>query len=919
MNSMQIPVSSLQIKREGTGQFVLLLFFFLVSGACGLLYQVVWTRKLVLLFGTTSFAVSTVLTVFFLGLGLGSLLGGRLADRSRNPLLLYGIMEVVIGLWALAFILGIGAVETFVVGALRNFASTREAGVAVRAVLSVAFLIAPTTLMGATLPLLARAVTTNPALRGWRIGMLYSVNTFGAVAGCALAGFYLIEQLGYTRATLIGVIGNVAVGLIALAVATVKRPPAPAREVLSPDPAPHSPAASARERLALASVLLAFAVSGFCTLALEVMWTRMLTLVFIGTTYAYTTMLTSLLCGIAAGGLVAAGIADRSKHPVSLYGIIEVLAGGACFMTLVLFAGMPQRYAELQAASRFDFGRMVQIYFTLSFMALFPPTFLFGMTFPIAVRAAASSPALLGRHVGRLYSVNTFGGVLGAVAGGYLILPRLGVHNGVLVLGLLLVAMGVLLVLTCPTRKVAGKSVALAATFALVALLWFKLPTDAGQSLNQRYVPEEHIVLHYQEGVEGTVVVTEPEDNPGESDRILWINGVQATQSIEKGVKMNRFQGALPLLFDRDPKTVLFMCFGSGITAGTLSLSDFDRIDAVEISRDVLEAAPWFAADNFRVFENPKVNFVVDDGRNFLLTTQNTYDVITFEPMPLAVSGVSTFYTKEYYELCKAKLAPGGIVSQWIPLHSLNKDLVCSLMHTFNEVFPENCAWFLNADLFLIGSNQPLKVDLRRAQERLGNPALWKGLEDVGLGDIPELLSCYFMDKEGVAQFSRRGASMGDDRPWAEFAAPKLMFEQTVDETLKALRPFYIAEMPSLIAGGADPEMATALRDAVLRRREARVHDLLGVELMYGGMIGGKQEEEFIKALGIDPGDLTAQFYLYDMASQRVALFIRWGEFENAEEYLDRVLQVMPNDGDLLDLQKTLRATKEKNDSTLGT
>ncbi|MBX7258565.1 MAG: fused MFS/spermidine synthase [Candidatus Hydrogenedentes bacterium] len=910
MNSIEKPVSQSHTKQTGTVQFLTLLFFFFVSGACGLLYQVVWTRKLVLLFGTTSFAVSTVLTVFFLGLGLGSLLGGRWADRSRNPLLAYGIVEIIVGVWALAFILGIGTLETAVVGMLRSVASTREMGIAIRAVLSIAFLIVPTTLMGATLPLLARAVTQNPALRGWRIGMLYSINTFGAVAGCALAGFVLIESLGYTRATLVGVAGNIAVGLLALLLA--RKAQAPTLELNAEEPDRLAAASTTQERLALASVLLAFAVSGFCTLALEVMWTRMLTLVFIGTTYAYTTMLTSLLCGIAVGAVFAAGLADRSKHPVSLYGLVEMLAGAACLLSLILFAGMPQRYADLQSATRFDFQRMVQIYFTLSFMALFVPTFLFGMTFPLAVRAATSVPAKLGRHVGRLYSVNTFGGVLGALAGGYLLLPALGVHQGILLLGLILIAVGALLVLSCPRQKVTGKLGSLVLAACVSAALWFQLPADAGKALNQRYVPEKHTVLHYREGVEGTVVVTEPEDNEGESDRILWINGVQATQSIAKGVKMNRFQGVLPLLFDRDPKTVLFMCFGSGITAGTLSLSDFDRIDAVEISRDVLQAAPWFAADNFRVFESPKVNFIVDDGRNFLLTTENTYDVITFEPMPLAVTGVSTFYTREYYELCKAKLAPGGIVSQWIPLHSLDKDLVQSLMYTFNEVFPESCAWFLNADLFLIGSNQPLNVDLGRAQERLHTPKLWDGLTAAGLGDIPEILSCYFMDKSGVAKFSEGGIAMSDDRPWAEFVAPKLMFEQTVDASLKSLRPLYLPEMPSLSTAGLDPAKADELRNAVLRRRQARVHDLAGVELMYGGMIGGKQEEEFIKALTIDPGDLTAQYYLGDMASQRVDLFIRWEEFENAEAYLQQLLQVMPGDPDLLELQTTLQDAKAK-------
>ncbi|MCC6491140.1 MAG: fused MFS/spermidine synthase, partial [Candidatus Hydrogenedentes bacterium] len=660
------------------------LLFFLVSGACGLLYQVVWTRNLVLLFGTTSYAVSTVLFIFFLGLGLGSLLGGRIADRSPRPLLWYGLFEIAIGAWALVFILLIGWGESLVVDLLRATSSSRGAGIALRALLAAVFLIVPVTLMGTTLPLLARAIIREGQSRGLKLGLLYGINTLGAVTGCALTGFVFIQHLGYTRTTLIGVAANLAVGALALLMSWRRTADAaPAGKETVATPATDATPASAADRIAAAAAVLAFALSGFCALALEVLWTRMLSIVFTGTTYAYTTMLTSLLCGIALGSLVASFIADRRRHSVTWFGAIQILAGLACLYMLTMFASMPERFTELRMSSNFDFDRMVRISFILCFTALFIPTFLFGMAFPFAVRSATRIPTRLGRDVGRLYGVNTFAGVAGAVAGGYFILPLLGAHRGIVALGLVLVATGVMLVLACPTRGKSGKGLVLLCGAALLLGTWRTLPEDAGYALNKRFLPEEHKVIHYKEGIEGTVVVSEPKDNTTESNRVLWINSVQATQSIEKGVKMNRFQGVLPLLFDRTPRNALFMCFGSGVTAGTLGLSDFERIDAVEISRDVLGAAPLFAADNLGVLDNPKMNFVVDDGRNFLLTTENRYDLITFEPMPLAVAGVSTFYTQEFYEQCLAHLAPGGLVSQWVPLHSLDIDVVRSLVFTF--------------------------------------------------------------------------------------------------------------------------------------------------------------------------------------------------------------------------------------------
>jgi hypothetical protein len=337
-----------------------------------------------------------------------------------------------------------------------------------------------------------------------------------------------------------------------------------------------------------------------------------------------------------------------------------------------------------------------------------------------------------------------------------------------------------------------------------------------------------------------------------------------------------------------------------------LALSDFDRIDAVEISRDVLEAAPLFQADNYRVFDKPNVQFIIDDGRNFLLTTENTYDVITFEPMPLAVAGVSTFYTREYYELCRARLAPGGLVSQWIPLHSLNLDVVRSLVRTFRSVFPECCVWFVNSDLFVVGSNQPLRVDYARVRQRLAAEQLSNALHAVGLDDPAELLSCYFMGKEALATFAGPGEVMTDDRPWAEFIAPKLIYEQTVEKSLAGLRPLYSPSLDILDTDGLPASEAATVRATLDRRRQARMHDLEGIQSFYGGMIGGDQEQYFLAALATDPDDVTAQSYLGDMATQRVHLFIRWKEFDQAETYLAKILAAMPDAPNLLALRDEL-------------
>lgn len=861
------------------GSFIGAAALFLLSGGAGLLYQVVWTRKLVLLFGTTSYAVSTVLSVFFLGLAIGSVWGGRLADRSKRPLRIYGVMELGIAAWAVVFLFAIGFGESVVVELLRLAGGARGLGIALRTFMAAAFLIVPVTLMGATLPLLARYVTSGPVSPA-RIGWLYSINTFGAVLGCATAGFVLLPALGYTRATFVGAGINLAVGLAAFVLDRGRN--------TTNDIAPvERSKVSLRLSWGARGVVLAFAVSGFAALGLEVVWTRLLTLVFLGTTYSFTTMLTTVLCGIAAGGAVASLVSGRVRQPVLAFGLVQILTGAGCIAALALFPGLPARLQEMQLDGGYEWRSVVIAKFLLSFLALFGPTFLFGLSFPMALNAFARESSCIGRDVGRLYAWNTLGGVLGSLAGGFLFIPLLGTQNSIIGLAALVAVAGLALVFVSKEDALPRRRAWAIAGAAAVGVAVLVAPRDVSLALNQSYLPQGHTLLHYTEGVEGTVAVSGPKDDPRGSDRVLWINAVQATATIEKGVKMNRFQGMLPFLFDRDIERVLFMCFGSGITAGTLSLNPVERIDAVEISPDVVGAAPYFASDNFGVIDSPRVRVIVDDGRNYLLRTEEKYDLITFEPMPLALAGVSTFYTAEYYRLCRDRLADGGLVSQWIPLHNgLDLETVRGLFATFVDTFPESTAWFINADMFLIGSNKPLRVDYAAIERRLAeNDTLRAALDEVYLPDIPELLAAFFMDKDKLAAFAGDAPRMSDDRPWAEFIAPKLIFERNVADLLAALQPYRESVLPLL----ALPEGARgdAIREAVLRRHRAHMQDMEGLKVYYGSGPLASPEKQFRMSLEIDPNDANARYYIVEVLLARGRMFTAWEELDKAIPLLE--------------------------------
>jgi len=900
------PVARSAVRRPvgsaGAGLFALVLLFFLVSGSCALLYEVVWTRKLVLLFGTTAYSVSTVLAVFFAGMGIGSFLGGRLADRTNRPLLFYALFEMAIGVYALLFLVLLRGGESVLVKVISAFSISREVGIALRCVLSFFLLVAPTTLMGATLPLLSRVVVSHEKVLGLRVGSLYTVNTFGAVCGCFLAGFFLLSRFGFSGTTLIGAAASLAVGCGAAALAlTVPTSRLPRRSVEDPDAearsvllgTPHS------EPVALL-VTVAFAISGLCALAFEVLWFRTLTVVFLGTTYAFTTMLTTFLCGIAAGSVYASNMVDRRRHLVSLFGTVEALIAVVSILMLTVYTWLPSALDFFKRQYYHDWSNIVATKFVLAFAVLFVPTFLFGMTFPIAVKIVAGGRPELGWKVGRLYGANTFGAVVGSLIGGFVLIPVLGTHRGIEVVASVNFGIGALLILLCPTRRPIGKGLLAVAVTLLFGLSLQTRPADMARTLNMSFVPEDERVVHYRDGVEGTIVITEPVGADSGTDRTLWINASPACSTVHKGVKLYRMEGILPMLFDRHPKTVLYMCYGTGMTAGTLAQFDIDRIDAVEISRDVLESSDFFAADNFDLIHDPRVNAIVDDGRNYLLRTKNRYDIITFSPMPLALAGVSTFYTREFYELCLDHLAPGGIVSQWIPLHSLNPEIVRSLVRTFYESFPESCMWFINADVFMIGSDQPLLIDYPMLEKRLAPTTIQRELARVDLGDIEELLTSFFMSKERVEAYSRGASVMTDDRPWAEFAAPKEVYENTVHISLREMAPFYESPEPILRFPGMSPAAVEAAKERIRRRYLAHRVDLEGQMAYYGAAVGfGDPAARFKEALAIDPEDYTAAFYIKEIAVAQAKYYLDAGRVARAIALLNDAIKYAPGQAQL--------------------
>jgi len=876
-------------------------FALLCSGAAGLIYQTAWTRQLMLILGAQAGAVSLSLSVFFLGMALGNAWGGRMTRQSSQPLLVYALLEALIGVWGFILPVIYRTADRLAMILLPADSVNPVIGLVARIPSAGLLVLFPAVCMGATLPLAIRGLTTGRSRSSGGIaGWLYGVNTLGAMAGALGAVFLGVPLAGYRYTVLAAAVLNLIASLLGMLSARLTGP------IASPFPPDTSkPETSNRESRWLCAG--AFAASGFAMLGLEVIWTRLLAMVFLGTVYAFASMLAALLGALALGGwfggLLARRYGDQARGAA---GGLLCLLGVTIVLQLHGFAHLPEGF--LATAGRPGDIQEALAMFGWALALVGPAAFLSGAVFPLLIAAATGrNVGASGHGAGVLLGANTLGGVLGSLAGGFVLLPLLGAHRGMMLLSLLPFAAGLVLVYSCGCQSRVRRLLSVGMYVVALATALWTMPRDVMDTIGRWYMPRDHETIFFREGAEATVAASQPRGRQDGRDRVLWVNRVQATTSIERGVRMNRFQGVLPLLFDRVPRQALFMCFGSGITCGTLAVGGLDHIDAVEIVPEVYEAAALFSVDNLNVMSRGNVRFIVGDGRYFLKTAPSTYDFISFEPMPLAMAGVTSFYTEEYYRLCLARLKPGGMVSQWIPLHSLGNPVVARLFHTFVRVFPHTMVFHVNADLFLIGSTAPLKLDPGRAGDQIAAlPELREALAAVDLADPVELAaSCLVADPlasgasildavepprlpfgaaltglGGITRYLERSAILRDDYPWAEYEAPRWITENTVPANLRWLENMITDQIDPYLVEPVDPD----LRKRIEQRRRARRKDLEALRALYSGIaIDTRALDLFLDALTLDPADPMAKRYIDQIVERQADLFAQWKDREKLE------------------------------------
>ncbi len=691
----------------------LLYLLFLLSGAAALVYEVVWVRSLSLVFGGSHLAVTTVLVTFMAGLALGGWLFGRRADRMTRPLLAYGLLELGIAVSALGCA-GLLALYPVLYAPLARLDESSVAWLtSLRVLFATAAMIVPTTLMGGTLPVLSRLLAARSGSVGRELALLYGFNTLGAVIGTLACAFLLLRTLGVSGTTWIAVGTNATIGLVALA-SGVRVPAA-----LAPAARPNGVRGDVPD-LPARLVLVGIGISGFCALGYEVLWTRVLSLIVGTSVYGFAVMLVAFLGGIALGGQApsfaprARGRTDvRSSGPVRWFGAVQLSIGATALATTYALGRLPMHAARLERlllAGDAGFGARQATSFLLAVAFMAVPAFFMGLAFPLAGAVHARRRLAVGGAVGEVLAINTVGAILGAAVSGFALLPLLGIERSLQALASLNVGLGLLTLVAAlgPARR--RPALALGGLALVAALVALALAPGFGRTWDRQFLAvfrnnqraafdtpervEEALaqtdVLYYHEGVNETISVIRPK----RGTQGFVVNGRVEASTRREDVQCQRALGHLPLLLHEDPRRVFVLGLGTGMTLGATAVHrGVERITLAEIERGVFPAARTFGEYNHHVLEDPRLRIVHDDGRNFLRTTRETFDVITADPIHPWSGGASYLYTVEYFRSAAAHLAPGGVLCQWLPIYEMTPDDLKSVLRTFAASFRHTAVW----------------------------------------------------------------------------------------------------------------------------------------------------------------------------------------------------------------------------------
>ncbi|NCD32508.1 MAG: spermidine synthase [Spartobacteria bacterium] len=782
----------MQHPARGSLLFGIIALLFFISGMAALLYQVVWTKCLVWVFGSSGYAVATTLSVFMLGLASGSRTGGALADRMIRPLWWVALIESGIAFTAYC--------SGFLLTMLPQFLAHLDAAwltgskyLVLRFSGVFAVLFIPTFLMGLTLPILVRQCVLLGDGIARRTGLLYGLNMAGGVAGCLAAGFYLIGTLGFQGALHTGVLlnGICSAGTLFMALVSQRKR---WQSLSSPLPSiqRETEPTAMTDRRTGRSMQLAYFCAGFAILGLECVWTRILLFHLNSTAQTFSAMLAVILLFMSIGSVMGARKAEKCTHAAAHYGLLLLCCSLAIIASLAAwtYGASGKSFAHLATKTfshlpvscqtpLFDFLLRITL---PTFILTALPAWIQGYAFPFAARFFTENKKYAGRNLGGAYMWNVLGCMLGPLVCGFLLLPNMGMQGSLMVcVGILVLAGCIVRIGTRSMRWWQGGFAAL--LFLGIAMLLperilYSLFSDRTVFYDQAVLENQGVIIEHQgtnriifheEDHCGSVLVMQ-QDIPQAAINLrrLYVGPTSMITDNFAAQRYTKLLGHLPALLAENPERVLVICLGTGMTLSGVAAHDtIKQIDCAELSPAVTRAVHCYDHVNGSILNDPRVHLMITDGRTHLMKTRKTYHLITLEPPPPANEGAANLYSREFYELCSHRLSSNGLVAQWIPYHLLTLEQIRALTASVLDVFPQATLWeiYPGMEFCLIGHKQPKHIDFESLQSRMTSPSVQKSLQSIGISCTADLLNGFVAGTEQLRAFVDSTPPVTDDAP----------------------------------------------------------------------------------------------------------------------------------------------------------
>ena len=865
---------------------------FFLSGAAGLIYQIVWVRMLSLIFGNTTYAVAMVVAGFLSGLALGSYLWGKMVDHAASPVRMYIRLEIGIAISALAITALITILDNTITRVMTVKSLESSIWQLIRYGSVFLILLIPTFLIGGTSPVMSKFYIKNIEKVGLGIGSLYAANTYGGMAGAFFSGILLIPILGMMGTVKVALILNLfvagAVWLISSkepvsAEVKIKNKSTPRSKRKRKKDKFHIIEETKSKKIVIPSglALTLVALSGFCALSLEILWTRALIVSFKPTVYLFSNLLTVFLFGIALGSHVFSKILDNREDLLKLFGFAQIAIGICGIISIIFFLFSGNLAAKLgRIIGEMNWAADIFVMLLLMLIAFSIPAFFMGLAYPLICRVTTQSLKTLGLNVGKVFTVGTLGGVIGSLLAGFFLLPLFGLQHSIFVVSLIALVNGYIALFNTTSKKGIGWAFPASAICAIATFVTLEITgVNIGLGLNTR-----ENVIYAKEGIMGTVRVTQKKEN---GPLTLIVNTYQLATSGDVAVRF----GHLPLLLKPDSKDVLLISLGSGITAGSIGGHPVERIDCVEIVPTLVEIQRFFEGFNHKIINDRRFNLTFWDGRHYVKVTKQDYDLVISDLFQPDSAGVGSLYTLEHFLNVKDKLKKGGAMAQWLPMYQLSPENLKVIIRTFATAFEYVTIWGgdINSELptlMLFGSSQPLRINPNKLAKALERDAVKRDM--IEYKDPMSLLSFFIMNRDEAMDFTEGYPVNTDDKPVIEYTAPRNIWNRRQNTLINFSS---LIERRQKVTGhimGAEHD--SEFSNAIASYYDGRTKILQG-KVAHANRKYSAEFEKYKEAAKLVPGDPNLALAVFDLGY----LYYHRRDYKTASKLFKWAKQVSPN------------------------